>query len=120
MLPAYRFAEGRPVAGRDFMDALATLSVLARAQEKGGAVRLQQISNAVRIMPHRCEAVLERAARLGWTARTDKDSWLLAREAHEIKVSEIYRVFAFDAETWGISAKDLESTLSEHATKEKK
>ena len=120
MLPAYRFAEGRPVAGRDFMDALATLSVLARAQEKGGAVRLQQISNAVRIMPHRCEAVLERAARLGWTARTDKDSWLLAREAHEIKVSEIYRVFAFDAETWGISAQDLASTLSEHATKEKK
>lgn len=120
MLPAYRFAEGRPVAGREFMDALATLSVLARAQEKGGAVRLQQISNAVRIMPHRCEAVLERAARLGWTARTDKDSWLLAREAHEIKVSEVYRVFAFDAETWGISAKDLDSTLSEYATKEKK
>jgi len=120
MLPAYRFAEGRPVAGRDFMDALATLAVLARAQEKGGAVRLQQISNAVRIMPHRCEAVLERAARLGWTARTDKDSWLLAREAHELKVSDIYRVFAFDAETWGISTKDLDSTLSEYATKEKK
>jgi hypothetical protein len=35
-------------------------------------------------------------------------------------VSDIYRVFAFDAETWGISTKDLDSTLSEYATKEKK
>ena len=120
MLPAYRYAEGRPIAGRDFMDALAVLGVLARVQEKGGPVRLQSISNQVRIMPHRCEAALERAARLGWTARTDKDSWVLARDAHELEVGEIYRVFAFDADAWGISAKDLASTLSEHASKEKR
>jgi membrane protein len=120
MLPAYRFAEGRPIAGRDFMDALAVLGVLARVQKKGGPMRLQSISNQVRIMPHRCEAALERGARLGWTARTDKDSWVLARDADDVKVGELYRAFAFDAETWGISSKDLDLTLSEYAGKEKK
>ena len=82
------------------MDALAVLSVLARAQNKGGPVRLSQIGNQVRLMPHRCEAALERAARLGWTARTEKDSWVLARDADTIRVIDIFRKFAFDAETW--------------------
>jgi membrane protein len=119
MLPAYRFAEGKPIPGRDFMDALAVLSVLARAQDKGGPVRLRQISNQVRLMPHRCEAALERAARLGWTARTERDSWVLARDADAIGVADIYRAFAFDAETWAIGDADLKRTLREFATKEK-
>jgi membrane protein len=119
MLPAYRFAEGRPIPGRDFMDALAVLAVLARAQNKGGAVRLRQISYQLRLMPHRCEAVLERAARLGWAARTERDSWVLARDADTIRVADLYRAFAFDAETWGIGEADLKHTLREFATKEK-
>jgi membrane protein len=120
MLPAYRLAEGKPIAGRDFMDAMAVLSVLARAQNRGGPVRLAQISNQVRIVPHRCEAALERAVRLGWTARTDKDSWVLARDADELRVADVYRVYAFDAEAWGIEKSDLAATLREFATKEKK
>src|SRR5688572_19579276 len=119
MLPAYRFAEGKPIPGRDFMDALVVLAVLARAQNKGGAVRLRQISYQVRIMPHRCEAALERLARRGWVARTDKDSWVLARDAEELKVADLYRVLAFDAETWGITQDDLNTTLREYAMKEK-
>jgi membrane protein len=120
MLPAYRFAEGKPIPGRDFMDALAVLSVLARAQNKGGAVRLRQISYQLRLMPHRCEAVLERAARLGWAARTERDSWVLARDADTIRIADLYRAFAFDAETWGIADADLAHTLREFASKEKK
>jgi membrane protein len=119
MLPAYRFAEGKPIPGRDFMDALVVLAVLARAQNKGGAVRLRQISYQLRLMPHRCEAVLERAARLGWAARTERDSWVLARDADTIRVADLYRAFAFDAETWGIGEPDLKHTLREFATKEK-
>jgi membrane protein len=119
MLPAYRFAEGRPIPGREFMDALAVLTVLARAQDKGGAVRLAQISSQVRLMPHRCEAALERAARLGWTARTVRDSWVLARDADTISIADIYRRFAFDAETWSFEMDEVKRTLREYA-KEKK
>ena len=120
MLPAYRYAEGRPIPGRDFMDALVVLSVLARAQDKGGAVRLRQISSQARLMPHRCEAALERAARLGWTVRTERDSWVLARDAEALRVSDLYRAFAFEDQTWGITGADLEGTLRQFATREKK
>ena len=120
MLPAYRYAEGKPIPGREFVDALLVLSMLARAQKTGGPVRLRQISKQLRLMPHRCEAVLERAARLGWVARTEKDSWVMAREATLLPVSEIYKAFAFDAETWQIGDADLGLTLSEFSMKDKK
>ncbi len=119
MLPAYRFAEGRPIPGRDFADALAVLALLARAQGGGGVRRLRQMSEELRLMPHRCEAVLERAARRGWTARTEKDGWVLVREADTLSVSEIYRAFAFDAEMWGVADADLATSLREYAKKEK-
>ncbi|HSA88645.1 MAG TPA: YihY family inner membrane protein [Burkholderiales bacterium] len=118
MLPAYRLAEGRLLPGRDFMDAAAVLAVLARAQQKGGPIRLGQIGNQARIVPHRCEAALERAARLGWAARTAGDSWVLARDADDLRVADLYRAFAFDAEAWGVTEADLRLTLREFAGKE--
>jgi membrane protein len=119
MLPAYRYAEGKPIPGRDFVDALLVLSVLARAQVEGGPVRLREISNRLRLMPHRCEAVLERAARRGWTVRTDKDGWVLARDADLLPVAQIYQAFAFDAETWGVAESDFALTLRQYSNKEK-
>jgi len=119
MLPAYKYAEGKPIPGREFVDAVLVFSVLARAQKEGGPVRLREISRQLRLMPHRCEAVLERAARLGWAARTDKDGWVLARNAELLQVADIYKAFAFDAETWQIGQSDLTLNLSEYSMKEK-
>jgi membrane protein len=118
MLPAYRFSEGRPLPGRAFADALLVLTVLARAQEKGGAVRLRHLSRELRLVPDRCEYVLERAAKLGWTARTDRDGWLLARDADLLRVDDLYRAFAVDAGAWGIGEGDLRLSLREYANKE--
>jgi membrane protein len=120
MVPAYRYPEGKPIPGRDFMDALTVLSVLARAQNQGGAMRLGEISRQVRLMPHRCEVPLERAARLGWAARTERDSWVLARDADTIRVADLYRAFAFDGETWGFAEADVSQTLREFAAREEK
>jgi len=119
MLPAYKYAEGKPIPGREFVDAVLVFSVLARAQKEGGPVRLREISRQLRLMPHRCEAVLERAARLGWAARTDKDGWVLARDADLLQVADIYKAFAFDAETWQVGQSDLSLNLSEYSMKEK-
>ncbi|MCD6041816.1 MAG: tRNA-processing RNAse [Burkholderiales bacterium] len=118
MLPAYRFSENRPLPGRAFADALVVLTVLARAQEKGGAVRLRHLSRELRLMPDRCEYVLEQAAKLGWTARTDRDGWLLARDADLLRVDDLYRTFAFDAGAWGMGEGDLRLSLREYANKE--
>ena len=57
---------------------------------------------------------------LGWTARTDKDGWVLARDADDLRVADLYRAFAFDAEAWGITDVDLSLTLRQFASKEKK
>jgi membrane protein len=120
MLPAYRYSDGRPIPGREFVDALRVLSMLARAQKHGGPVRLREMSRQLRLLPHRSEAVLERAQRLGWTARTEKDGWVLARDADLLPVAEIYRAFAFDADAWQITEQDLKLTLTEYAIQEKK
>jgi membrane protein len=120
MLPAYRYSDGRPIPGREFVDALRVLSMLARAQKHGGPVRLREMSRQLRLLPHRSEAVLERAQRLGWTARTEKDGWVLARDADLLPVTEIYRAFAFDADAWQITEQDLKLTLTEYAIQEKK
>src|SRR5512134_1972731 len=61
MLPAYRLAGGRRVPGRELAEALAVLGSLARAQSGGRVMSLRRLSKQVRVVPHRCEAVLERA-----------------------------------------------------------
>jgi membrane protein len=115
MLPAYRYARARPLPGRDFMDALAVLRVLARAQDRGKSVRLRTIANEVHMMPERAEAALERAARLGWTVRSERDAWVLALDADALTLEQVYHAFAFDWQTWAIEPAGLKQTLREAA-----
>jgi membrane protein len=95
MLPAWRaeHALRADAPGRDLLDALAVLRVLARAR---GALSVGGIAGQAGLTPERCERVLERCATLGWTARTDKESWLLARDAGAIRVADVVRAFAID------------------------
>lgn len=98
LAPAYRQieAERRRVAGQDLVDALAVLAALARAQGSGRVRRLTRLAVQARLLPYRCESILARCAALGWAARTDKDGWVLAREAASIRVADVYRAFALD------------------------
>jgi membrane protein len=118
MLPAYRLAEGRSLPGRELAEALAVMGALARAQTEGRVVPLRRLSKQIRVVPHRCEAVLERARDLGWTARTERDGWLLTRDADGMALNEIYRAFVLDPDTMGIGAVDLGLSLREYSRKE--
>ncbi len=120
MLPAYRLAEGRRVPGRELAEALAVLGALARAQVEGRVVSLRRLSKLVRVVPHRCEAALERARDLGWTARTERDGWLLTRDADDITLQEIYRAFVLDAPSAGVEAVDLGLSLRQYSEKDRK
>lgn len=98
MLPGYRAARGereRP-PGQDLRDAVAVLGALARAQHDGEVPGIGRLGAQLGLLPYRCERVLERGAALGWTARTEKDGWLLAREADAIKLADLYRAFVLD------------------------
>lgn len=141
MLPAYRDAraEQHGSPGRDLLDALRVLGVLARAQGAGKVLSLNRIAVEARLLPYRCERVLERCAALGWTATTERDGWLLSRDASAIRLADVYRAFVLDpeahggdlsqafarlsgplAEHWKHVDGDLGLTLSEFAQEEKK
>jgi membrane protein len=120
MLPSYRLAEGRRVPGRELAEALAVLGALAQAQSEGRVLPLRRLSKQVRVVPHRCEAVLERARDLGWTARTERDGWLLTRDADDMALNEIYRAFVLDPDSAGVGEVDLGLSLRQYSEKDGK
>ena len=95
MLPAWRAVHAlrADAPGRDLLDALAVLRVLARTT---GALGVGGIAAQAGLTPERCERVLERCAMLGWAARTDAESWLLASDAGAIRVADVVGAFAID------------------------
>lgn len=103
MLPGYRVItnDRRQAPGRELTDALDILGVLARAQDGGCVLPVARIATQAHVMPYRCELVLERCAELGWVAKTEKDGWVLARDADTIRVADIYRAFLLDPELAG-------------------
>jgi len=106
-------AEVERPPGRELVEALDVLGVLARAQETGRVVPTIAIAKQLGMLPHRVEAILERAAALGWVAASEKEGWLLARAADAIRVEEVYRAFVFDAASVGVKPTDLERSLQE-------
>jgi membrane protein len=119
MLPAYHLRDRKLVPGSDFVDALAVLGTLARAHADGRLVNLRRITAQNRLMPHRCEEILERARTLGWTVRTEKDGWVLARDADELQLRDLYRAFVFDEEAVKMKPDHLGLSLRQYAEQEK-
>jgi membrane protein len=119
MLPAYYAKpERHRVPGEALADALGVLGALARAHAEGRVVSINGLSRELRMLPDRCEAILERAAARGWTARTEGgEGWVLARDASRIRVADVYRAFVFDAEAVGVHP-DLGLSLGDFVAKE--
>lgn len=103
LLPGYRViaTERNRAPGRELTEALDVLGVLARAQHAGQVLPLTRIAAQARVMPHRCELALERCAGLGWAAKTEKDGWVLSRDADTIRMADVYRAFVLDPELTG-------------------
>ncbi len=119
MLPAYHIPDPRKVAGSDFADTLAVLGALARAHADGRVLTLRRLTALLRLMPHRCEEILERCRGRGWTARTEKDGWVLAHDAASIRLEDLFRAFVYDAEATGVLVGDLGLSLKDYADREK-
>jgi membrane protein len=121
MLPAFRSKpERHRVPGESLADALGVLSHLARAHTLGRTVPLNRLARELRVLPDRCEEILERAKALGWAARTEKDRWVLARDASSIQLADVYRAFVFDADAVGVPQTDLGLSLRDFLTREVK
>lgn len=120
MLPAYHAKPERAMApGERLGEALGALSILSRAHAEGKVVSLNALARELRTHPYRCEDVLVRAAARGWVARTEKDAWVLARDAGSIRVADLYSEFVFNSAAVGVSEADLGLSLREYAAREK-
>jgi len=119
MLPVFRAKpERHRVPGEELADALGVLSALTRAHRQGRTVQLNALARQLRLLPDRVEQILERAAALGWAARTERDGWVLTRDATTIEVAEVYRAFVFDAEAVGVPEGDLGLSLRDFVQRE--
>jgi membrane protein len=103
LLPGYRviITERNRAPGRELTEALDVLGVLVRAQDAGQVLPVTRIAARAGVMPHRCEVALERCAGLGWVAKTEKDGWVLSRDADTIRLADVYRAFVLDPELTG-------------------
>jgi membrane protein len=120
VLPVFRAKpERHRVPGEELAEALGVLTTLARAHEEGRVVPLDTLARELRILPDRCEQILVRAAEHGWTARTERDGWVLARDAATIHLAEVYRAFVFDAEAVGVPETDLGLSLRDYLGKDR-
>jgi membrane protein len=120
LLPMFRAKpERHRVPGEELAEALAVLTLLARAHQEGRVVPLNTLARELRILPDRCEQILVRAAQHGWVARTERDGWVLARDTASIRVADIYRAFVFDADALGVPQTDLGLSLRDYLGREK-
>jgi len=120
MLPMWSTKpERHRVPGEQLADALGVLGALARAHREGHVLFLNRLAREQRILPDRCERILERAAARGWVARTERgDGYVLARDASQIQVSDIYRAFVFDADAVGVPPAHLGLSLRDFVQQE--
>ncbi len=120
MLPAYYAKPEMQMApGERLGEALGAMAILARAHGKGRVVALNTLARELRTQPYRLEEVLVRGAKRGWVARTERDGWVLARDAGSIRLAELYQEFVFNSEAVGVAEADLGLSLQEYAAREK-
>jgi membrane protein len=122
MLPTFfTKPERHRVPGEQLADTLGVLGELARAHREGRVVPLNRLAREQRLVPERVERILERAAALGWVARTERgDGYVLARDASEIQVADVYRTFVFDADAVGVPETHLGLSLRDFVQREEK
>jgi membrane protein len=86
----------RKALGSELLDALALMHLLYGAHGEGRVLRTNELRARVRLPQEQCEELLERLSRPGWVTRASGDGWVLARDAAEIRLADVYRQFVFD------------------------
>ncbi len=116
------FAVLREMPGRTpgvgFGDALATLLVLARAQQGAGFLGLRAIASGASLTVDQAEQILERMAARGWVARSSGDRYAMVCDKERLLVAEVYREFVPDGKGYGKARNEtLDKLMKQFATR---
>jgi membrane protein len=83
-------------SGLGFGDALATLLVLAHAQQGPQILDLRNIARGASLTVDQAEQLLERMVARGWVARSGGDRYAMVCDKERLLVAEVYREFVLD------------------------
>jgi membrane protein len=89
-----RAAQVEPVPGAQFLEALQILRILWEAHRTGDVVAVPRMHAAVKLPIDRIETVLEAMSAARWVGKVGH-GWTLVKDAAEISVAEVYRLFVF-------------------------
>jgi membrane protein len=81
--------------GSQFLEAMRLLQQLWEAHQTGRVLRTEELRASLRLPLEECEQMLERLGAAGWVASALNDGWVLARDAEEIHLADVYREFVF-------------------------
>lgn len=102
-----------------FGDALATLLVLAHAQQGPEMLDLRSIARATSLTVDQAEQLLERMAGRGWIARSGSDRYALVYDKDRLLVGDVYREFVLDGRlrSEAVSAETLDNLMAQFAAR---
>lgn len=86
-------------AGRCFFDAVHILRALRDGQKRGEGLTLPMLRRATHLALGEIEDILRRLRDENWVVRTAAQGWMLARNAGDIPLAEIFRLFVFRPES---------------------
>jgi membrane protein len=104
------------VPGERLDQALHVLKALCESLRSGAVVNVPGLARGLALDHQEVEFILERLGAAGWVRKAVGDGWVLVRDPDQIRVAEVFRLFAFRHQPGaGGPARDerIESLLAE-------
>jgi len=86
-------------AGQSYFDALRLLRALRRGQQCGAAPSLQMLRRETHLALETLEDILRQLRDAKLVERTARQGWMLARNATDISLADVFRLFVFRPES---------------------
>ncbi|HMK14576.1 MAG TPA: YihY family inner membrane protein [Burkholderiales bacterium] len=82
--------------GYQFYHALQILRALYQSLETGELMNMPRLRKQLHLGIEDIEEVLQRLSTIGWVRKAAGEGWVLARDAAQLTVADVYRLFVFD------------------------
>ena len=99
--------------GEQFLEAVRLLRHLYQAHRGGLVTKMEELRVSLRLPFEECEQLLDRLAAAGWVAPTSGDAWILARDAAEIRLADVYRELVFRSDLGEGAEPSFESLVTQ-------
>jgi len=89
-----------------FLGAISALQAMTAAMHQGRVCSFPQLAKSLRLGYDELETILDKLLRAGIVRKTEKQDWLMVRDAEHIRVPELLHLFVLDRGTFGDAEQD--------------